>query len=275
VNTPVLSIPLDQIEVGERLRAIDADYVSMIAASMAERGQDTPIIVTAHPAGEGRYRLVAGGHRVAAARAAGWTEIAGRVVEANELQAKLIEIDENLVRRELSALDRAVFLAQRKAVYEALHPETAHGKAKKNKALEKSASLHTFSFHKATAARLGLDASTIRRAVARAAMPPQVRAMIAGTPAADSGAELDKIVALGPSLQMDVATRLAGGDFRTVAAALLAINGAPRADSRAQADKQYAALLSAWRKAGKAARRRFLTFLENEGEVALPETEDA
>jgi ParB family transcriptional regulator, chromosome partitioning protein len=275
VNTPVLSIPLDQIEVGERLRAVDADYVALIAESLADRGLDTPIIVTGAGA-DGRHRLIAGGHRVAAARQAGWTEIAAKVVEADELQAKLIEIDENLVRRELSALDRAVFLAERKRIYEALNPETAHGKAKKSKGSEKSTSLSTFAdrFSKATAAKLGVDERTIQRAVARAAIRPDVRAMIAGLPIADSGAELDKLAALSPDLQFEVARRL-GGETRTIATALVAINGAPRTDNRAQADKQYAALLSAWRKAGKAARRRFLTFLENEGEVALPEPEDA
>jgi len=275
VNTPVLSIPLDLIEVGERLRAVDADYVALIAESLAERGLDTPIIITG-PGADGRHRLIAGGHRVAAAKAAGWTEIAAKVVEVTELEAKLIEIDENLVRRELSALDRAVFLAERKSIYEALHPQTAHGKAKKNKGSEKTTSLSSFAanFSKATAAKLGVDERTIQRAVARAAIRPDVRAMIASLPAADSGAELDKLAALSPDLQLEVARRL-GGDTRTIAAALVAINGAPRNDSRAQADKQYAALLGAWRKAGKAARRRFLTFLENEGEVALPETEEA
>lgn len=126
MNTPVLSIPLDLIDVGERLRAVDRDYVSLIAESLAERGLDTPIIVTAAGA-DGRHALIAGGHRVAAASLAGWTEIPAKVVEADELQARLIEIDENLIRRELSALDRAVFLAERKRIYEAMHPATRPG----------------------------------------------------------------------------------------------------------------------------------------------------
>lgn len=267
MNTPVLSIPLDRIEVGERLRAVDGDYVALIAESLAERGLDTPIIVTGAGA-DGRHTLIAGGHRVAAARLAGWTDIPAKVVEADELQAKLIEIDENLIRRELSALDRAVFLAERKRIYEALHPETAHGKARKSKGSEKTTSLSSFAgtFSKATAQKLGVDERTIQRAVARAAIPADVRAMIAGLPIADSGAELDKLAALKPDLQREVARRM-GGDTRTVAAALVAIHGASRVSAAAEADKQHAALMSAWRKAGKAARRRFVDFLVAEGEI--------
>jgi ParB family transcriptional regulator, chromosome partitioning protein len=265
VNTPVLSIPLDLIEVGERLRAVDADYVALIAESLADRGLDTPIIVTGAGA-DGRHRLIAGGHRVAAARQAGWDTIAAKVVEADELQAKLIEIDENLVRRELSALDRAVFLAERKRIYEALNPSTKHGGNRKG---IKSTSVSTWSerFAKATATKLGVDERTIQRAVARAAIRPDVRAMIAGLPVADSGAELDKLAALSPDMQFEVARRL-GGSTRTVSAALVAINGAARPDAAAEQDRQYVALLTAWRKNGNSkARRRFLLWLDGEGEL--------
>jgi len=268
VNTPTQSIPLDQIEVGERLRAVDDDYAALIAESLLQRGLDTPIIVARSDSRPGEYRLVAGGHRVAAARIAGWTEIAAKVVEVDELQAKLIEIDENLIRRELSALDRAVFLAERKAIYEALNPATTHGGKRRG---IKSTSLSTWSerFSKATATKLGVDERTIQRAVARAAIVPEARAMIAGLPVADSGAELDKIAGLTGPQQIKVARRLAAeGPCRTVLAALQAINGAPRPSTAAETERQYAALMGAWRKAGKAARKRFLGFLTDEGEVA-------
>jgi ParB family chromosome partitioning protein len=37
----VLKLPLAAIDVGKRLRPVDAAYVEMIAASMKDRGQDT------------------------------------------------------------------------------------------------------------------------------------------------------------------------------------------------------------------------------------------
>nr|WP_272877298.1 ParB N-terminal domain-containing protein [Neoroseomonas eburnea] len=247
-----MSIPLDQIDVGERLRAVDNDYVALIAESLAERGLDTPIIVSG-PGANGRHTLIAGGHRVAAARLAGWSEIPAKVVEVDELQAKLIEIDENLIRRELSALDRAVFLAERKRIYEALNPETAHGKAKKNKGLEKWTSLSTFAerFSKATATKLGVDERTIRRAVARAAIIPEVRALIASHPIADSGAELDQLAGQTPERQREIAERLVreGATARTVASALVEIVGKPRVSDAVEIDRQYRAIMSAWGKA--------------------------
>lgn len=41
----VVSIPLADIDVGERLRGVDVDAAAVIAASMQEQGQRTPIEV--------------------------------------------------------------------------------------------------------------------------------------------------------------------------------------------------------------------------------------
>ncbi|WP_439596497.1 ParB/RepB/Spo0J family partition protein [Falsiroseomonas sp.] len=279
MNREILSIPLDHIEVGERLRAVDADYVAMLAASMEERGQDTPITVGPADA-NGRHRLFAGAHRTAAARAAGLSHIDAIVSDATGLEAELLEIDENLMRRELSQLDRSVFLAKRKELYEALHPQTAHGKASKNKGKEKSQTSATFPgrFSAATAERLGLSERTIQQAVARAKIDPQVRAMLASHPVADSGAELDKIAAQPALVQIKIASALTRPDSpaRNVSAALSEFAGAPSSSPAAETQRLLQALLSAWRKAGankagKAARKQFLAYLVSEGEIASGE----
>nr|WP_255569221.1 ParB N-terminal domain-containing protein [Neoroseomonas alba] len=256
-----MSIPLDQIDIGERLRAVDDDYAAMIAESLLQRGLDTPIIVAVVDGAAGAYRLVAGGHRVAAARKAGWTEIPAKVVEVNELQARLIEIDENLVRRELSALDRAVFLAERKAIYEAMNPAAKRGGKRE---AGKPTSLSVWSFGKATALKLGVDERTIQRAVARAAIAPEVRALIATHPIADSGAELDQLAGQAPERQREIAERLVreGATARTVSAALVEIVGRPPVSAVAEIDREYRAIMSAWGKASHTeAKRRFLDVL--------------
>jgi hypothetical protein len=53
-------------------------------------------------------------------------EIACVVIDDDDLHAQLWEIDENLMRAELSPSERASCTARRKAIYEALHPEAKH-----------------------------------------------------------------------------------------------------------------------------------------------------
>jgi len=74
LNKQLYSVALNTIDVGERLRPVDPDYVALLAASMAERGQDTPIVISAGSP-DGNHRLIAGAHRLAAAQSLGWEEI--------------------------------------------------------------------------------------------------------------------------------------------------------------------------------------------------------
>ncbi len=89
-----------------------------------QKGQDTPIQVLRN--GGGKLHLVAGAHRLEACKRIS-VEVRAEIIECSELEARLIKIDENLFRRELGALDRAVFLAERKAVYEEMYPDTKKG----------------------------------------------------------------------------------------------------------------------------------------------------
>jgi ParB family transcriptional regulator, chromosome partitioning protein len=261
---------LDLIDVGNRLRPVDPDYVALIAESMAERGQDTPIVVTAAGGPDGNHQLIAGAHRLAAARALGWAEIDVLYSDAEELQAQLQEIDENLIRRELSALDRAVFLARRKEIYEALNPETKHG-GKREKGKSQSFATWSGRFTKATADKLGLSERSIQLAVRRASLPAEIREAIATHPISDSGSELDKLIAAPLDRQRAVVAALTRAEkpARNVSAALAEVAGPSTTSRAAETQRQLAALLGAWRKANNAARGQFLDYLASE--KAIPE----
>ncbi len=261
---PSRLVSLDLIDVGERLRVVDMDYAQMIAGSMIEVGQLTPIEV--RPAAHGRFALVAGAHRLEAARMNDWVEIAAIVREADDLQAELRQIDENLVRRELSALDRATFLARRQQIHLTLYPDTSRGKAGAMARWHASASL---SFASEIARKLAVSDRDIRRSIARfTQIAPDVREKIVGTWIADHGTTLDSLVRLGPSDQRKVITVMLRTDnpVRSVAKAMDEVAGR-RAPVPDEAGQQLGRLQDAFRRANPRARREFLNWLDAEGEL--------
>ena len=121
----IVPVALDAIRIEARLRGrLDAEQVARIAESMREIGLQSSVVLRPHREPEGGRRetglfaLVAGAHRIKAARKLGWTVIEALVIDVPPDEARLVEIDENLARAELSALARARFLAARKEIYE-------------------------------------------------------------------------------------------------------------------------------------------------------------
>jgi ParB/RepB/Spo0J family partition protein len=93
------------------LRPLNGEEVKRLAASMQRIGLMTPITVRYHndvPSDDGTcddsFELIAGRHRVAAARLLGWERIDGIEIECSDVDAKLWEIAENLHRAELTKL---------------------------------------------------------------------------------------------------------------------------------------------------------------------------
>lgn len=287
--TPIAQVAIDDIEIGTRLRGVDDAAVELIAASMSEIGQETPIIVQEVTGGS--YLLVAGAHRLAAARALGWGDIRAKIlpVSVSAERRQLIEIDENLARRELSELDRAVFLAERKRLYEVLHPEATWGGVRQvaklgdlppggfanvgepsedgSEAPQDAVFVTRFSAD--TAARIGLSERSIQRSVARALrIAPDVRAQIAHLPLADKGSELDQLAALDKELQRKLAPMLAGGQARNVKQAHALYLGRDLGES----DKPtaYESFLKLWRRAPSEDRSQIRTYLAGDASRAMP-----
>ena len=118
------------------------------------------------------HTLVAGLHRLEAAKRLGWTEIECNICTLDILQTELAEIDENVVRTELSVIEYGELLERRKEIYESLHPETKAGQAQAagmNRAIgnnvtdKMSATLKSFS--QDTADKLGVSPRTIERTI--------------------------------------------------------------------------------------------------------------
>jgi ParB/RepB/Spo0J family partition protein len=86
---------------------------------MADQGLLQPIVV--RPNKGGGYDMIAGIHRLEAAKKLNWKVINCIVLDDIDAdQAELIEIDENLIRAELSPAERAIHIGKRKKLYEKL-----------------------------------------------------------------------------------------------------------------------------------------------------------
>ncbi len=266
-------IEISAIEVGERLRAVDADYVTVLAESMRQSGKVLQAIAVRkffkkgdlHPS----YSLMAGAHRLEAAKLAGMTEIPAEVHDnLSDLQARLFEIDENLLRHELNPLDRAVFLAERKSVYEALHPETKKGA--KNQHTKDDLPNDTMSFSKDAAEKTGLNPRTIERAVTIARkIPPEIRKSLAGTAFSKNQNELLLLAKQEPAQQAKIVDLILREDagVKSVKAAIARVGGRPT-EVPDPALQQLKKLMDAWRHAGAPVRRDFVASL-SQGDRAV------
>lgn len=201
IGAPV-SLSLQHVLIGERLRNAVPEHVTALAESIAEIGLQTPITVVESAEFSGgrklkRWQLVAGLHRLEACRKLGHAEIAAFVVEMKGADRGLWECDENLCRAELTPAQRAKFTAQRKMWYEIKHPETRHpgngGTFKGNQHVVAD-NLSATTFSKDTATKTGSTERDIRRDARRGEkIAPDVIDAITGTEH-DKGTTLDAFV---------------------------------------------------------------------------------
>lgn len=110
---PVHPIAVELIEVSRwNPRTLDPDdpATRQLAESMAGTGLIQPIAVRVHPAAAGKFELLAGSRRLAAARLLGWKEIDAEVHHVDDQTAVSIIVVENLQRKELTPLEEATGL---------------------------------------------------------------------------------------------------------------------------------------------------------------------
>jgi ParB/RepB/Spo0J family partition protein len=243
---PVRLIDSNDIRVGERLRGLDTDKVDAIAASMASVGQLAPIIVRrAQKSGDGakKYVLVAGAHRLKAATKLGWEQIQAREFIAAgsiaweqltvEDAADLVEIDENLMRADLSPAERADHVGRRKEIYERAHPETKHGAAPGKAGGGKKAKDVNFTpFAEATAKATGQSKSTVEKDAKRAkVLGADNMAKLKGT-SLDKGDEMDAVCKLSENERYALIDRATGGEQVSAKAELAAKKSGAKPEPR-------------------------------------------
>jgi uncharacterized ParB-like nuclease family protein len=108
-----VTVPISKIVVDKRSRALDQAKVDALTESISAIGLQHPISV--YQRGD-EYHLVTGEHRLEAVKKLGWSTIgATKITDANR---ELWEIDENLMRAELSTDEKREHLKRRKSLWE-------------------------------------------------------------------------------------------------------------------------------------------------------------
>ena len=103
-------VEINQIKVGTRLRKIDQDKVNDLVESIRLVGLLHPIVVDAN------NNLLAGNHRLEAYRTLGKDQIPAQIIDMDELNAELVQIDENLILNQLTILETAEHLIRREEI---------------------------------------------------------------------------------------------------------------------------------------------------------------
>lgn len=209
--TTIRDIRIDAIVVRERLRPLSAATVNELAESMARIGQLNPVSIHQPHV---QPVLVAGHHRIAAAKQLGWETIQCAVLPSEMVgdDIKLAEIDENLARGDLSPAERAIHIQARKDIYERKNgPAKAAGahasNAKQGKG-DPTAKLAA-AFTSDTAGKTGVAVRTVRRDAQRANSIPNI-AEVVGT-SLDKGEELDALAKLPVTKQVEIIAKAKGG----------------------------------------------------------------
>jgi len=262
-----LPAQIDMIEVEDRLRSVDEAAVQYIAESMQQQGQLYPIqIRTVAP---GRFRLIAGAHRLAAARKLGWTHIEAFLVDdLEEDEARLLEIDENLCRAELRPVEKAHFFSTRKGIYEQLHPETKHGANlvspnwRHEENTDESPSERAPSFVDDTATSTPWSPRTIQRYTRIGErLDPELREALASTPIGDRTQDLERIADMEPDDQQKLLARLRSADEPPKSLSALQQDPATAAPRPGNVDR----LKKLWTKSDEDERTEFREWLDLQG----------
>lgn len=106
-------IEIEKIEVNNRMRKAKDSKVDELADSIKMIGLINPITVTQDNV------LVAGYHRYLALKQLGYETTEAHYMDLSELDAELVEIDENLKRNELNDFELGHFLQRRNEILEA------------------------------------------------------------------------------------------------------------------------------------------------------------
>lgn len=137
-DLPVMSLPIADIAIGDRIGFFNADHADQIGARMAVEGQRHPIQVQRNGnAAAQSWTLVAGLHRLRGANRKGWLSINAIQVagpNANVADLRRLELAENIDHRHRRPIERAIMMEAHALLEEAVDYPDSIGEAPKVRA---------------------------------------------------------------------------------------------------------------------------------------------
>jgi ParB/RepB/Spo0J family partition protein len=200
----------------DRLRQFRPELAAELAESIKVRGLLHPIVLRPRARNGIGYLLVAGRHRLEAVRLLGHDSIRAEIREGMKAdEAEIVEIDENLIRADLTPAETALHIYRRKCLYPKQYPETAKdvagGIAKARRMRQSKDSTGTPAFIDVTAKKLGVHRTTVAYNAQRGGKLESILPFIVGT-CLDRGDELDALVKLPSKEQHTLVKAAQNGD---------------------------------------------------------------
>ena len=195
-----MKLGIAEIKVLQRKRKLDDSKIASLADSFAALGQLQPITVAKY---DGMYKLVAGLHRLEAAKRIGWQTIEASIFEGDDIAAELAEIDENLMRNDLTVLEQGEHLLRRKELI---------GRNVGRYPVFNGDTVSPLKTTEEIAEAIGLtERSSQRRMQAAREITEDVKDIIRETEIANSTTQLLELARLAPDEQVEVASKVTDG----------------------------------------------------------------
>jgi len=204
-----MKVKLNDIKIEERKRQLDRNKAAALAESIQLIGLLNPITITED------NTLVSGRHRLEAYAMLGIEEIETRAVTLNQITQQLAEIDENIIRNELTDIDMGEHLIERDNVLEKLGIRARRGDNRFT--LNRSAMVSGLTTNKDIGKKMGLSERLLRikKQIARD-ITPRNKERLRNSPFATNTTGLLEISRLDPPTQDMVVDTLLNGRYKNI-----------------------------------------------------------
>jgi len=200
-------VKVSDIKVRIRLRATNEDNIQDIAESIKQIGLINPICV------DSDYNLIAGFHRLQAHKVLGLLEIPAVISTQRELKTRLQEIDENLKRAELTAIEKSAHIEERENILKQLDQMAVKGDNRFS-AASKSTQRHR-------ASEIGMSRRNYQYHKELENLHPEVRDLLNDTAQASRLMDLVLLSRESDEIQLSVAKLIITGKVQSIKRALV------------------------------------------------------